>query len=55
MVLSTLALRRRIIVSHNVLTEIKNKLTRRKIGKHLALHCAQKSKIAVYMSILPQK
>jgi hypothetical protein len=46
---------RRIIVSYNVVTEIKEKLTRSKIGEQLAFHDDQTSKITVCTPILPQR
>jgi len=45
---------RRIIMSHNLVTEIKKKLIHSKIGKQLAFHCNQTSKITVCISIHPQ-
>jgi len=44
----------RIIMSHNLVTEIKKKLTSSKIGKQLAFHRDQRSKITVCISIVPQ-
>jgi hypothetical protein len=44
----------RIIMSHNVVTEIKQKLTHSKIGKHLASHRDQTPKSTVCTSIVPQ-
>jgi hypothetical protein len=41
-------------MSHNLVTEIKPKLTHSKIGKQLAFHRDQISKITVCATILPQ-
>jgi len=49
-----LHMHRWIIMSHNLVTEIKEKLTRSKIGKQLAFHHDQTSKGAVCTAILPQ-
>jgi len=50
----TLHMHRRIIMSHNSDTEIKQKMTCSKIGKQLAFHRDQTSKSTVCTSILPQ-
>jgi hypothetical protein len=49
-----LHMHRRILMSHNLVTEIKQKLTRSKIGKQLAIHCDQTSKITDCTSNLLQ-
>jgi hypothetical protein len=41
-----------IILSHNLVTEIKKKLTRRKIVKQLAVHHDQTLKITVGVAVL---
>jgi uncharacterized membrane protein YwaF len=48
-----LYMHRQIMISHNFVTEIQQKLTSRKIGKQLAFHCDQASKITVCTAILP--
>jgi hypothetical protein len=45
---------RRILLSQNLVIEIKQKLKRSKIGKQLAFHRDQTSKITVFTSNLPQ-
>jgi len=49
-----LHMHRRIIMSHNLVTEIKKELTHSKIGKQLAFPHDEMSKISVCISILPQ-
>jgi len=49
-----LHMQRQIIMSHNFVTEIKNKLTRSEIGKQLAFQRDRTSQITVCISILPQ-
>ena len=49
-----LHMHRQIIISHNLVTEIKKKLTRSSFGKHVAFHRDQTSKITVCISILLQ-
>jgi hypothetical protein len=44
---------RRIIVSHNLVTEIKKELTHSKIGKQIAFHIDMRSKITVCLSVPP--
>ena len=45
---------RRIMMSHNLVTEIKKKVTHSKIGKQIAFHQDMKSKMIIYISIPPQ-
>jgi hypothetical protein len=42
-------------MSHNLITEIKKKLTWITIVKQLAFHCDKTSKIKVSISLLPQR
>jgi hypothetical protein len=49
-----LHMHRRIIMSQNLVTDIKQKLTRSPIGKQLAFHHDQTSKSTVCTSIVPQ-
>jgi len=49
-----LHIHRRIIMSHNLVTQIKKKLTHSKISKQLAFHHDQMSKITVCTSIVEQ-
>ena len=49
-----LYMQRPIIMCHNSVPEIKQKLTGSKIGKQLAFHREQTSKSTVYISVLPQ-
>jgi hypothetical protein len=49
-----LHMHRQIIMSHNLVTEIKKKLTRSKIGQQLAFRRDQMSKITVSISIFLQ-
>jgi len=50
----TLHMHRRIIMSHNLVAEFQQKQTHSKIGKQLAFHSEQTSKITVCTSIVPQ-
>jgi hypothetical protein len=54
MVRSTLAHVQTNIMSHNLVTDIKTKLTCSKIGKKLGFHRNQTSKIELCISILQQ-